>query len=346
MPALILALLLACNRADPELSATREVLDRWTAGKTALDAGDLALARLELEAAGAARPGDPVLLAWTAKAFADAGDLPGALERIDQALALAPQFPEARYNRAAWLARTGRPDDAGPELKRALEARGIAPREALLDPDFTPWLAHPAFAFLPSQQLTVAVDAVTSPVFWGSEFPFRVRILGASGPVEVKGSVRGPVEVVAAVTEVAQSTDGPVRDITWAIRVLGAGEAELGPLTIRSGSVTSSVEAVRLRCEAPEGRAAGSPASVELWDPDALAAAWPTPSAVRADGLLWVKAAAGDRVTLTPPAGAPTMRLEHRENGDVGWQATGWSSGPAAVRVVRLGQEVFAGQVE
>ena len=86
-------------------------------------------------------------MAWHARALAADGQLEPAVELLERVLRVHARFAEARYNRAAYLARLGRLDEAGPELARALADGAARSRQAMVDPDFAPHLDHPAFAF-------------------------------------------------------------------------------------------------------------------------------------------------------------------------------------------------------
>ncbi len=346
----MLALLLAlgCEPVDPALVADRQALDASAAGEAALKAGDPAGATEAFARAEAARPGDPVLVAWRAKALADQGRLDDAVDLLGEVLVKHPDFAIARYDRAAWLARAGKPEPAAAELRRALADGAVRPRDVLSDADFAPWLGHPAFAFLPRTPLIVSVDAPVGPLFWGSEARIQLRIAGGDelAPIRVDGAIGGPIALGSPVEEIRQSTDGRVHDLAWPVRALGAGDAVIGPFTVSVGAAEATTEIARFACTAPPGRETPPPLPSSIFRvPSAVAGDHPTPSAWRADGWLWAKVEAADRVALSPDPGGPGERLELREAGRTAWLVLGWEAAAAGttVRVTRAGTSVFEG---
>jgi hypothetical protein len=326
---------LACSAPDPALVRDRAALDAWTAGASALAAGDPSGARTAFDQALTARPDDALLLAWKAKALADSGDLAGAAALAGQSLALRPDAAVVRYNQAAWLARSGQLDAAAPALARAIADGAATGADAAADADFLPHLSHPAFAFLPRAALDVTASVSDGAQFLGTETPLRLRVR-AAGPVAVQGALNGPIAVAGVVEEVQHDADGGVRQITWSLRVLGPGEARIGPLTVTADGRTAEVPIQGFPCVAPPDSPPAAPSGA-LWTPAALAGDWPLPSAWRRDDLLWVKRAATDAVSV---GGAPpSVRLELREGGQTRFVVAGWRAAPAdaVVRLTRLG---------
>lgn len=329
--------LVAC-RSEPELRDRARSLAAWEDGVAALEAGDPGAARADLQQAREAWDG-PVLMAWEARAAAESGDLEGAVGLLDEALALQPGLAEARYNRAAYLARLGRLEEAGRELRVALDAGARPAREVLEDPDFAEHLGHPSFAFLPRSWLQVAVEAPREPVFWGSEVSVRLRVLGAEEePVEVRvPEVELPLQLVEVVEEALPSTAGLQRDVVLTYRVTGAGELALGPLEIAAGRHVQAVPAVELVLTAPEGREAVlHPLRAET--PSALRGEREVPAVWRDGGSTWVLLGRGARVRREP---ARPVRHVWRSHGQEDWSVLrydGWE--PDVVSVSLPGGDV------
>ena len=326
---------LACSAPDPALVRDRAALDAWTAGAEALASGDVAGATAAFDRALSARPDDALLLAWKAQALADGGDPAGAAVLAGQSLALRPDAPAIRYNQAAWLARSGQPDAAGPALARALADGAATASDAAVDPDFVPHLSHPAFAFLPRAALEVTSTVSDGAQFLGTETPLRLRVR-AAGPVTVQGVLQGPIAVTGVVEEVQRDAGGSVRQLTWSLRVLGPGEARIGPLTVVADGRTAEIPVQAFPCVAPPDSPPALPFGA-LWTPAGLAGDWPLPSAWRSDELLWVKRAATDAVSVG--GASPTLRLELREGGRTTYVVAGWRAAPedAEVRLTQLG---------
>ena len=232
MSALWLWLVLgACDRPTAEHRELSGALDAWRQGAERLEQGDHAGAREAFRKGLAQREDDTLLLAWDARAAAVGGDLDGAIRQSRRVLKGDPDFAQVRYNLAAYLARTGALDEAGAELRVALELGARPSRDVLQDPDFQPHLRHPAFAFLPVAGLVVAVEHPSGPVFWGSQAIITLRISGVGGhPVMVDApTATGPIELVGVVEDRIRSTDGYAVDLRWRFKVLGAGWGDLGP---------------------------------------------------------------------------------------------------------------------
>ncbi|MEZ4321414.1 MAG: tetratricopeptide repeat protein [Myxococcota bacterium] len=340
---MIALVLLACSGGDPELGGQKRALDAWIVGRDALEAGDPVRAADAFAKAHDAEPDDPLLEAWQARALADQGELEAAVALLHDVLVRAPRFAEARYNRAAYLARLGRLEEAGPELARAIDDGAARSREAMVDPDFVPHLADPAFAFLPDEMLIVALDAPSGTLFWGSEATVRLRIVGAQGaPVTIEAAeLSGPLELVSAVEDVVDSTEGPVRDVSWTFKVRGAGEAVLGPFTVRSGPWSSQVRAVRFPMTAPPGKGltdGAPPLSLAL--PTEVGVGLEVPGVRYEAGVLDVKSLPNDRVRITPkPTGSP-VRYELRDRSRPSWVVQRHVLPAAPEVVVQRGTEV------
>lgn len=336
--ALLWLILTACGSREPALTAQRTALDAWKRGQTALAAGDPPAAIAAFDEALTAQPDDPVLLAWKAKALADKGDLDAAIALLDRVLDAKPGFVEARYDRAAWLARRGNPDDAAVDLEIALSG-GLdkLPRDVLDDPDFAQYLDHPAFAkIIPHSALTIGVDQPEGTVFRGSEFDVRYRVLGAGdGAIAFAfDALTGPFTLVEEFEDGSPSTDGPLRDVTFRLQATGAGAIALGPATISAGRRSGRVEAVVVAAKAPPGREAPSaPAPTSLLTPRQVLGDHPVPSAWRDGDALFVACAAADVVRIAPEAADPPVRYEIRDESVPQTVILRWAARPAGTHV-------------
>lgn len=339
----MILLVLACSGGDPELARDRRALDAWREGRTLLESKRAGPALEAFQRAVAERPEDPVLGAWEASARASTGDLDGAIERIDGVLDSHPRFALGHYNRAAWLARSGRPDDAGVALALALELGAARDREAIADPDFRRWLQHPAFAFLPDEVLTVAVEAPVETAFWGSEVALRLRVLGTGGHdvLVVSETAHGALSLVGMSEAEHESSEGLARDLRYVFRVVGAGPAVLGPLTVTAGPWSATVPPVSFDSAAPAGKE-GAASDVDLRPAGEIRGGWgcsptcgpPTAPLVRRQGTgADVLTVAGAR--LEPPA---DLRYTFSREGRVVWQLWRYHTRPEVVSV-RQGRE-------
>jgi hypothetical protein len=339
-----LVVLASCSEpADPVLEARASASAAWSDGVARLEAGDAEGARARFREARGRAPSDVLLLAWEAKAAADAGALEDAVLLLDEALSREPDLAAARYNKAAYLARLGRIEQAGPELERALDDGAAPPRDVLDDPDFAPWIGRPELAFLPSEALSVAVEVSDALVFWGSDLRLRLRVQGADGPFVSVTPVdaKGPVRLVSVVEDVVPSTDGPVHDITWTFRVVGEGPIVFGALHVWAGARRTLVEVEPVEAHAPPGREEPPGVGpIKLPTPLEVAAQATPPSARVVDGRLLVMALPGDRVEVDPEPGTAPIRYELRSSSKPTWALREWPSPAGAVRVQVRGAPV------
>lgn len=345
----LLLALLACERPDPELVQQKRALNAWRDGKEHVEEGRPQQAVRDFERALEERPGDPVLQAWLAHALAQSGDLDRAIAVLDGVLAEHPDFAEARYNRAAYLARTGDPEAAAADLKRAVEEGARPPREVLEDPDFQRYLDHPAFNFLPRQALVIAVDSPTGPAFMGGQVDVRLQVLGTGDDiVSIEAEeTSGPVRLLRVVENMVQSTEGPGRELVFTFEVLGPGDVSLGPLRISAGAHEAWVAPVVFETVAPKGKKGPKTVPpVVLTTASQVGAAHALPSATWVGGRhLVVKALPGDRIDIEPDPGMPERMWELRELGRPQWTLHRWelSSPPQRIRVLREGRAVLDG---
>ena len=341
--------LAGCERATPEQQAMSAALHAWQEGSDRLEKGDLDGAREAFARGLAVRPDDPLLGAWDARAAAESGDLDGAIRRLRQVVRLAPGFAEARYNLAAYLARNGALDEAGAELEVAVNNGARPAREVLSDPDFSPHLAHPAFAFLPSTDMVVAVSGPDGPVFWGSLGTLTLRVSGIDdNAVHVATPpVTGPIELVGVVEDHMRSTDGKAVDLSWTFKAVGAGSIALGPFEIAAGSFKASARAVTIQTTAPEGKEVPqtAPSAFRFLTPTELGGAYEDGSAHRIDGGVAVKALITDRIDVEPSA-TSMVQYDSKMGGQSRWMLRhyrGFQSPPERVKISRGGEVLFDG---
>lgn len=341
----LLALLLACGGSEPELASRKEALELWRQGKERLEEGKAREAEERFSRALDVRPKDPVLQSWQAHALARQGKLEEAVAVLDVVLARYPNFAEARYNRAAYLARLGDLDASAADLKRALRDGARRSREVLDDPDFQPHLDHPAFSFLPDQALSVAVDAPDGPLFAGSQAQVRLRVLGTEGaPVQVTAAeASGPIRLSAATEDEIATSEGPGRELTWTFEVAGPGSIRLGPLKVRAGGHEADAGTVTIEAVAQPGRTTPDVPPLTLQTPTEVGGELALPSATWSDGALLVKTAHADRVVVEPAPTALPSQWELRDLGRTQWVVYRYAlpARPERVRILRGGRAIL-----
>ncbi|MBX2800311.1 MAG: tetratricopeptide repeat protein [Myxococcales bacterium] len=302
---------IGCQRSDPELVSQRRAAQAWVAGRDRLEQGDVEGARSSFSEA-MRHTDHAVLRAWAAQADAEAGDLQRAIDGMAEALEADPTLASARYNRAAYLVRAGLPEQAAPELRRALAEGAATPLQAFEDPDFAEVKSLRAFDFLPQSALVVSVEPPEPSAFLGSEITVSMTLQGiVRAPVQVRPQVAtGPISLVA-VTETRRAQTPEARlDLRWTWRVEGAGAVSLGPFDVQAGPYVATAPAVEVLAKAPPGAEAPAGAPLLLPVPSTLAQGVDLPGAASVDDAVVVRAAPHDQITVEPPAQRRTARME------------------------------------
>jgi hypothetical protein len=281
-------------------------------------------------------------LAWEAAAHAAAGQLSEAETRYAEVLRSAPDLLEARYNRAAVLARMGRYEEAAAELRVVMGEGGASPQQVLRDPDFAEALGRPAFAFLPRTALRVALDPLPESVFWGSEVPVRLTVLGAAEAITVEGAeVRGPARLISATRDTTPSTDGEADVFVFTLRVEGEGTIEVGPFTVGSAGESVVLSPRSVQAAAPADKAADPGVQERLRWPADVVTDLDDGDALWTDAYVWVRGRVADRFEVTPER-LWTVRYERRKRGQPVWQVNRYDAPlPSRVALIRGGEQVM-----
>ncbi|NCG19524.1 MAG: hypothetical protein GWP91_11005 [Rhodobacterales bacterium] len=314
----IVALMGCVGSPDPDLVQQQQAVALWEQGKIALEAGDAGLARQRFIEARTRRPEDALLMAWEAQAMAAQGDLPLAILKLDDALRLEPQLVEARYNRAAWLARMGDHLEAAQTLAPLVREGEISAVQVRDDADFNQALQGPFFAFLPGKAVTMSVDTLASRAFWGSQVDYGLTFSGGGdGPLSLALPVSGPVLPVALVEDL--TVDG--RRVTLTVKAQGQGGITFGPVDAKLAGQHLQGGAFSVDAIAPEDKMTPTslPAVVAL-APSALSLWMPEIGARAVNDDLWIRLSPADRVEFSG-AESDRVRYELRRGGqpEVRW---------------------------
>jgi hypothetical protein len=290
----ILALLLGCR--DKALAPFADALAAYEDGRTKADAGDPAAAAEAFATARTKDPGSPALVAWEAKARADAGHPEQAEALLDELLADHPDLGLARYNRAAYRARQGRLGPAAEDLRAALEAGVASPYAAAEDPDFAPHRADPAFAgLLPAIPLVGHLKGPEGSVWIGSTVEVKVQLESlatATLALRREGADPGCLHLDRVVEDDAEQADVRLREVTLRMTATAPCTATLGPFVASVGTTDTALGTVDLVVEAPPGTG-GSAAK--------LPAVIPIPSQLAPSGAtVRVEPGAGGTVAMGP----------------------------------------------
>ena len=316
-----LVVLLACQQPDPELVSQRDAIAAWERGRQALSDGEPGQARTHFQEARQVRPRDGLLLAWEARAAAEAGDLDSAILLLEEGLALQGGVAEARYNLAAYLVRAERPGEAARHLQQALVDGQLSPRDVLDDADFAEVLAHPAFAFLPVATLEADLDLPDSAVFWGSQATVELSVKGARSPV-VSGQIAGPVELVSGIWDVSGPPGDRIHRYAWTVVVRGEGEVTVQDLSVRDGDRSLPIQRAQFAATAPPGKPAFAERVIALPTPEG-ATDLELPGVNGGAGRAVARAKSVQKVSIEPDGGR-IQRFEQREEGRTIWTLHRW----------------------
>ncbi len=272
---MILLALLAC--ADPALVPFRDAAKAYDAGRASLNDGDTDAALASFAAARALDPHSASLPLWHGKALAAAGRLDEAIAAAGDALVRDPKSGPAYYNRAAWLARSGKLQDSAADLRLALGLGAATRWDAARDPDFAPHRRDPAFvAILPQDDLLARVAGPAESSFVGSELALTFTF---SGPSSVVPTLAGPaVPACLRQTRIVQDEDEPepgttIREVRVYFRAVTPCVANVGPFEARDTAgapeahktVSVAMPAVTVTVLGPEGMALAEGVRPAAW---------------------------------------------------------------------------------
>lgn len=268
---LILPWLWSCHRStSPDLVAEVEGLRVWEEGRAHWERGEFSEAAVLFSRANAENP-HAVLLAWEGMARWHAGEEDAARVLLMDAVVRDPTLVEARYNLALLHAQAGDLDRAGVELHAAMVQGEMAAGVVFADADFSPYLAHPAFSFLPKNALNAEIHAGPQELYKGSLWVVVAEFDASPGAtVSVKAAATAAPVVLLDISEDQLSAQR--RRITWVYRVLGAGAWALDSLTLKVGDWEASGFPLHAEAFAPAGPAPS-------WSP----LVWETPRALLGD---------------------------------------------------------------
>lgn len=326
----LLFVFIGCSspQQDPELVRLKTTLDLWESGVAYLDKGETLEAQVAFREALKSAPDDVILKVWWARSLAASGHQEAAVRVLDSVLLVEPSFAEARYNKAAYLTRMGKVDEAAPVLKRALEDGAATSYDVLEDPDFRNWVDDPAFSFLPQTSMVVQLEGPSGSVFLGDEFGVTFRVFGASrAPVSTDfREVHGPIELVSVNEDQVHSTVGLVRELEFRYRVVAPGRATIGPVKVSSANRSGAVAETQVVALAPP--------SFEISERHLDLALFKTPSEVLGDhkipqvwsdaSRVYVSSQPTDRVVFGELRTEIPIKYVFKERGQPKWVVHSW----------------------
>jgi len=331
-----LLLFWACTSTPPALQAQAEALADYRRAEQLRADGDRRGALAALDEAIAHRPTDVLLRAWRADLLAET-DLDAAIAELDDVARAHPRFAQARYNRAAYLARQGRVEEASAELEVALRLRARSVEEARDDPDFQPHLTHPSMELL-ELPLSLSLSRLPDRVFRGTELEVAATV-SAGGGFAIDGAAHGPIRLVRVVED-----RGPASTrLVWTLDTLAAAEVRVGPVRATAEG-RSPAEAAGVTVEVVGAGDDQAPAerSVALRVPSSWAEGLALARPVRRGEEVLVRVDVTDRVTVNPSV-PPRSRHELRESGQPKWVTWVYPGSVEEVTVRGAGGERFSG---
>lgn len=371
--ALFLGSLVGC---DGPFDSWREAADLWEQGRQLVEAGRPEQAIEVFDQALVLDPRSSALLAWRARAEADAGNLARAVETLDVAVASGASDPIILYNRAAYQVRMGDPDAALDDLAIILDGRPELLQSALEDPDLQSLRGSPLFLRLSAPRLDVGVVGEAGSVLRGETFQLEFVLRGDTDLLlDLSSTAEAqPLRLLRVIDDVVSESPGE-RHLRYTLRVTGGGEGELGPWSVLAWvpGREEPAEALRGRLRAGGGELAPQALALsvdavpfqllDLGNQPAEAPSMPyypvprtflrgiqPPWAGQIGGRLVVVAGVGERVEVAEDQlQPPPVQLEIRQGGQavavaLVWQ---WRGGATTChcRVLRAGSVILDEQV-
>lgn len=343
---LFLSLILGCSTPEePELILYQQAIAEYDQGTLAMDGGDLPAAIAAFERAQAFRPEDLLIGAWRAKALADSNELEAAITELSRVIAARPSFTEARYNRAAYLARLGRFDESAVDVRKLLGSEAYLASDLYEDPDFSVAVGDASFAFVPKAAVSAELVLPEHSVVQGTEVPVRLRLKSTTRltGLKVEGSVTGPAHLTRVLEERAE---GSVT-VTWSLRMVGAGPVSVGPFLIQAtGANELQIPEKRFEAWTPPNRVGEEPRTLELELPSTRVGERRPSDAWRESDSVYVLVSEGHKVEINPSVAVDAVVYERRLNGVADWVLLQYAASDEKklrIEVRHRGQTVFEG---
>ena len=314
-------LLVACwGQSQPESDdlgrwrALGDSVDSWEQARDAMESGDLEAARSALTHSIQRAPKQPVLRLWSAELYAKSGEFERALEELDRASTMRPDWPDERFRRATVLARLGK-TTAAAELLSGLIQQGELTRSAIRqEPAFSQVIAEEPFVQLLRSPVRGLVRVPPGAVVVGEPFLVELQV---ERDENGEFSVEAPSAEGLGLERVEEAVDrrggtGFRRRVSWIVVAHRPGRIRLGPYDVRVGDAS-------LRIEGGSVDAIGrAEAEVQIME-------WAVPSALFRDEAVpgqeatgpWVRLVAGDGKEALQGASKAVFSVD----GAVQWRA-------------------------
>ena len=304
--------LLGCTAVDSGLQAQKQALDAWERGERALNEGQAVLAARHFSEARSFQPDDPVLRIWHAEAMAAQGKWGRAVTELGEVLARHPEQHQARYYRALYLAESGDGEEAGRELAW-LQSRGeLDVQEVRSEIAFAPFLEQEAWAFLPSESLLVTAELPAQGAFEGTMVTARLLMESPwSTPVQVSGEFVGPVAFRSVLERDRAHGGGLFREVTYRLRVMGAGTVVQGPWAIEQEGRREVVEPVTFLAVGKDEEEDGPSVTLSARTPSMLLADMAGARVRAVGGGVDIQLSGSERVRLEPSSSEVPVRYVH-----------------------------------
>ncbi len=344
----VLGWVLGCGAPAERIARLEASLGLWEEGVQALEVGDPGAAVEAFSSAILKDPASPEIWLWKGRALAEAGDLEGAIQAAGQVLARRPDHPVARYNRACWLARQGRLEEAAGDLARVLEEGGVDRLDAARDPDLDVLRADPATrSRVPARRLPAWATADPEAMFVGSQWSVRILVeLPVEEPalhLSFDGDEAAPLQLMRIVEDWVPHGATVERDIEFIFRVLGEGEGRVGPWLAKGAGLEAFLPTVPYRFLAPPGASpvVGRSLAGLFRSPEERVGGLQETGAVRYADHVVVRGEPGDRLESST---TPSLQVEVRSGGQPTWIAWEIASEPGSrVALHRSGALVYEG---
>ena len=335
----IIALILGgcgASQTEIDLSPIRESVSQWEKGTVLLSQQKPKEASAAFRKALQFRPDDPGLKLWLAKSEMESGATQEAILILHGLVEQSPPYEPARYNLAAYLARTGEFQASAQQVRYILAHESASPYEFVDDEDFKEARNHDAFDFLPPKSLEIDISSSSGSVFIGDELTVSLSVRGLKKQTfDLQfGTVSGPVRLLyLREMTVPSDTYFPSR-IELVMEIVGPGTVRIEPVTVSDGK--RSAETLKMDVSAlapPTVQAVRHVLSRDvLQRPAHVVNSRTAPAVWMKNGALFVLSAASDVVHVNGKDSAD-VRYEYASHDTPTVWVRRWNEIPAGTRV-------------